>query len=578
MKKILFIIILTLFISYSFAENIIVQTKSMTYVLDPDHGAHIISAIDEEGTNYVGKDNFLLLDLCTQQDYQQGDLKFAPYTLQKEETPTETILTLKAKFSTREAEGVELEKQLTFKKTDDIIYCKYTLTNPTDQNKKIGLWIQNIASPGDGTRTSFRPSTKGTVEFSYPLFADGYDPKTDFTFNFTQGFIGVINKEIKKGVAFLPDYNWLKCVYSNQGGFTQEWWYSDTLIKPAGSFSTEFKVIPFQGLERIDYASDNYFMAKEIKRDGNLAIFSTKTLSIGDYENKTIKITAKKYPDMKIIGETEGKLTGKFTDFELKMDNLNPKDDIVYNVYFPDTNEEYEAFSPGVAVLFTETDYKIKPPKRVKNIVKPEFKTRTINNKLNIIEARGLFADKYLFKEASKNKFDYTDALYYSNELGAGLKGMPEDYEEIFKYDLIIFNHIPYNAFTEDNWDLYKDYVNYGGKILFIGGPMTITGFDPDEDISGVLLPFSYRDFSKIKKVNKKLEEIGEYEYEVVLNTEGLTKITDYLYRKDIGDGALYFFTPTVLSQKKEAEGFWNNSNYIDFAVNMIENIGRGNY
>ena len=104
-------------------------------------------------------------------------------------------------------------------------------------------------------------------------------------------------------------------------------------------------------------------MAKEIKRDGNLAIFSTKTLSIGDYENKTIKITAKKYPDMKIIGETEGKLTGKFTDFELKMDNLNPKDDIVYNVYFPDTNEEYEAFSPGVAVLFTETDYKIKPPK-----------------------------------------------------------------------------------------------------------------------------------------------------------------------------------------------------------------------
>ena len=571
MKKTLFILILTLMISYSFAEPIIVKTKTLTWTLDPAVGGHITSLTDEQGRNYIGKDNFMLLDLCTQQDYAQGDLKFAPYECFIKEEGDTTVITLSNSFTTRDAAGVKLTKQLTFNKNTDNLNCKYTLSNPTDTNKKVGLWIQNICGPNDGIRWTYRPSTKGTIEYEYPINDPNYSQKNDFTFNLTQGFIGVLNKEAKMGVVFLPDYNWLKCIYSCMGGYTQEWWYSDTLIKPDKSFETVFTIVPFEGLDRIDFASSNYIMSKTITRDGNVATFDTQTLALGDYENKTIKITAKKYPDMNIIGEAEGKLTDKITSFSLKMDNLNSKDDIVYNVYFPDTNEEYEAFSAGVAVLYTETDYKIKAPKKIKDKEKPNLITRTPNEKLNILQARGLFADKYLFKYIAKDNFDYSEALYYSTDLGSGLKNFPEDYDDIFKYDIIVLNHIPANGFNEDLWDLLKDYVTYGGKVLFIGGPMCITGYDKEDDPSQILLPFEYKALSKIVKAKKPLENAGIYEYEVNVKTD--TKVTDYLYKIKVGEGALYFFTPTVLSQEMEAEGFWNNPDYVEFMRGLIKKL-----
>ena len=566
----------------SLGENITAKTENFTWTVSPDSGGHIVSMTDSEGKDWIGPGNFMLLDLATQQDYQQGDLKFKKYDCQKSETETKTVLVMSSEFTTRDVKGLKLSKTVIFPKKGDRVTAKYTLYNPTDHSIKAGLWIQNIVQPKAGrSRTTFRPSTKGTVEYSYPLTDTNYSLKYDFTFNFTQGFIGVMDTESKCGVAFLPDYNYLKCIYSNQGGFTQEWWYSDTLIKQGASFETSFDIVPFEGLDRCDYGSENYIMSRNITRDGSYAKIDIKTLDLNntsqtDKGQKKIKITASSYPDRKILKETEADLTGKITETSLEMNDLDSKDDIIFNVYFTETGESFEVFSPGVAILFTETDYKIRPPKKIKNISKPDFTVRTPNQKPKIMEARGLFADKYLFKDISENAFDYSDSLYYSTDLGAGLKGFPEDYDDVFTYDLIILNHIPANAYTEEMWDFLKDYVTWGGKILFIGGPMCITGYDGDEDPSSILLPFPYRTFSKINRIMGKLENCGVYEYASDIKTDN--RITDYLYRTNIGKGEIYFFTPLTLSQNKEKEGFWNNPNYPDFMKNLIDSICGGRF
>ncbi|MBQ0105490.1 MAG: hypothetical protein KBT47_05590, partial [Armatimonadetes bacterium] len=315
---------------------------------------------------------------------------------------------------------------------------------------------------------------------------------------------------------------------------------------------------------------NDYIMSKEITRDGNMAEININMLT--EKQDK-ITIEAYEYPKMKLLGKSEVENNkGK-----LALSNVTSKTDILFKVRFP--NKDFEAFSPGVAVLGEETQYKITPPKKIKNIEKPELTVRKQNEIPNILEAKGLFANTYIFKEISqKQGWEYTPSYYSIGEMGTRLAYFPEtyDYETVNKYDLIIINHIPADAYNESTWDFLYDYVSYGGKILFIGGPMCICGYDKDNDYSKKLLPFTYDRLAKKKyhKKGRKLDKLGLYEYSSDIKTKD--EVKPNLFRENIGKGSIYFFTPLPLSQNLENECFWNSPNYIDYMPQIINLLIKG--
>ncbi|MBQ0104705.1 MAG: hypothetical protein KBT47_01555, partial [Armatimonadetes bacterium] len=326
-------------------------------------------------------------------------------------------------------------------------------------------------------RAGFRPSVTGTLTGEFPSKAQQDYSKAPL-FNFTQGFNAVVSPNEKAGVVFLPDYNMLKCLYTYYEAVSQEWWYDSTFFHPGSSFETEFLIVPFFGLSRVDFADSDYIMSKEITRDGNMAEININILT---EKQDIITIEAYEYPKMKLLGKS----VAENSKGKLALNNVTGKTDILFKVRFPE--KDFEAFSPGVAVLGEETQYKIPPPKKIKNIEKPDLTVRKQNEIPNILEAKGLFANTYRFNEISqKQGWEYTPSYYSIGEMGTRLAYFPEtyDYETINKYDLIIMNHIPADAYNESTWDFLYDYVSYGGKILFIGGPMCICGYDKDNDYS----------------------------------------------------------------------------------------------
>jgi len=573
-----------LFITSIVFSNVLeCKTANFTYKIDTNLGGRIVSMVGKDGKEWVGEGNGILMDLAVQQPYSTAELLHKPYSYEIKDSENNTVVTLNSMFSSqieKTITGIEITKEITFNKNTDIVNVNYKLKNPTNENRKIGFWVQNIVNPSSGKfRTTYRPSTRGTLKYTHP--ADGVvNLKNDFCFNFVGGWIAVLNPENTDGLVFLTDYNYTKCIYANLGAYTQEWWYDDILIRPNSSFDTSVKFVPIKNLNSVDYASRNYIVSSEITRNGSNAVIKVKTLSNVDYKNKKIKIVATKYPEKMVISEKEGTLSGVLSENSLAIDNLNSKDDIIYNIYYPDTKESFEIFSPGVAILFSETTYLIKAPKKVKNIVKPDLKVRIKNNIPNLLHLRGLFSEHYKLDEVCKYKgFNYKEGYYFSNDMGAGASNFPEDYDEMFKYDLIVINHVPANAFNEDKWNMLYDYVKYGGNILFIGGPMCITGYDAVDDASNILLPFSYDKFSKLKryKNGSKLDNVGIYEYSTLVPTKSLDKIKPYLYSKSIGSGKIYIFTPLVLSQNYEKEGFWNKDNYIKFMSDLLTNLSGEN-
>lgn len=139
----------------------------------------------------------------------------------------------------------------------------------------------------------------------------------------------------------------------------------------------------------------------------------------------------------------------------------------------------YEYYWPGksgekfnlVAGCNLATYYR-KPPKKIKEYLKPKDLAYKLNLPPRALEFRGPGFSKMRVMEAAARAGirEFNGAYFIFNWSGGTLDKVPTSFEEMFSYDLLIVNGVNAMSLTDFGLEATKEFVKQGGALLVIGG------------------------------------------------------------------------------------------------------------
>lgn len=564
--------------------------------VDPSNGGRISSLIlKSDGTEWILPGNRgLLMDHVTQQNWP-GELLDRKYEYALETTPTgDPAIRLWTTIDGGNEEsisGIKLEKTIIFRQNRPVIDVTYKLSNPTSESKNPGLWIQNILSPGgtDEGKFSYRPTTIGPLALKYP--DEAYKPENESRFDPTAGWLAALNPQKQMGMLFLMDYNYLKCLYCAQYAYTHEWWYEPVLLPPGKTFETKVTIWPVFGISSVEHASKNVVCQMDFQKNGS-DIAAKLTCIPGpeaaDNADISTKIKLQSYPDrkeLKSIDSIDKISLSSPLKMQIRSLNVPEKTNVILNtsMAFSTNTESFEMYKPGLAILFSETTYLQQRPKRIRERFKPENLVVSKNLQPRILHLRGLFSDKYrLNKSAETFNAQVVEGSYRRGTFGASISNLPMNYTTLMSYNIIIINHIPMDGLTDDSWEMLSDYVNHGGILFIMGGPMCSIGSSEVSEYALKLLPVRIDSLWKTIRAKKavSLGKAGRWQYRIQTSQMSSnskivigSKANPVLITKKYGRGMVALYTPLPLTDGKLTNSFWDSTSYPAWFANVLQKL-----
>jgi hypothetical protein len=217
--------------------------------------------------------------------------------------------------------------------------------------------------------------------------------------------------------------------------------------------------------------------------------------------------------------------------------------------------------------------YKIPSPAKQKTLLRPKRIVRTYRKYPQVLFLKGLLSDSYRLEQAVKKinpdsriKEGYA---YNSSAFGPQLDYFPYDYGTLMSYDLIIIGDISVATIGETGLEMLKDYVQYGGNLLVVGGPFAYGDGGYKGTVMDEILPvlsqgpFDLRPVTGVMKLslNQELIKKGsfqtrkgvEYLHQVKVKPRGRVLLTygeePFLVAGTYGKGKIICLTGTPLGK-----------------------------
>jgi len=395
--------------------------------------------------------------------------------------------------------GLIVQKTIWLSADNNAITVDEEIKNPTGKSRSVAPYIQQALNMG-GSRYHdnwYMPSTSGIAVRVEPDKAGGKSIGPDWVLDPVEGWMAVNDRQTKRGLLFVFDYNYLRKIYTC--GSTAEWFMESIPIGPGKSFKFRYIIKPVKGFKDIVYGSENIVAdIRPDEKDGGINV----VFDIAAVSEKLSGVTV----DFRIVGwKNKKEIAGK----SIKIDRLGfkrireefsfarPKklsDGLVikavvraegftdrFEYYYAGDKEEYGRrynyfATKGGALAGTKGDaYFRKQPRKHKVFDKPDFSKvpRPAPDKYKVLVVFGLYTQILNIDDALADWKDKGNSpkFTWANCPPNAIETFPGTYDEIFSYNTIVLSDVNYRAIGDIGFEMIRDYVKQGGSLLVVGGP-----------------------------------------------------------------------------------------------------------
>ncbi|MFH0795759.1 MAG: glutamine amidotransferase [Candidatus Omnitrophota bacterium] len=510
--------------------EISVDHPQMRFVVSPANGGMVTDFVYKKtGTQWVFKpaqgegSMGLFADHFAQQPWP-GECMFAwyDYVIMREGADGVAIkLGYKVKDKNKDIGGLKIEKTILVNDNLPYIVTRVRFINETSETKSPRYWFRNSYLGMGGSLEGnycYRPSSRGLRKgtWYYSNFTQKQEGE-EFVKDPAKGWIGNVNPKTGEGVVFLPDYNYLDGFHNSIAGNTIEWFYDQSGVSPGSSWETEIITRPTSGFGGYSYASRNVIAytvitPQDIETKVSHTICATEKdlppvkvkTEIYEYSNRD-KILVSKEETLEKVGLEPGSTEAAFL-------GVVPKDDILVvrvTISAEGWQETYETYydpALGEKAFYGPNSYRVAPDKKEKDFNLPEREVVTRDKITEILELGGLYYEYYGVEKAGRllNPDVRVKSSYYSGGLsGSSLSYFPGTAEEFYQYDLVVLNNIPAEAISYDGKLFLRHYLKQGGKVLVIGGFLSLGNGDYKDTVLEEILPVSLKGNYDLTKFNR---------------------------------------------------------------------------
>jgi len=395
--------------------------------------------------------------------------------------------------------GLIVQKTIWLNADNDVIVVEEEIKNPTQESRSVAPYIQHNLNMG-GSRyydNWYMPSTSGIVVRVEPDKEGGKVIGPDWVLDPVAGWIAVNDRQSKRGMLFVFDYNYLEKIYTC--GLTAEWFMESVPIGPGKSFKFNYIIKPIKGFEDIVHASKNIVADIRPDEKGNRIQVA---FDIAAVSKKLSGVTA----DFRIVGwknkkeiDRKSMKIGKlgFNKIRREFSFRRPKnltDGVVikaivrgdgfedrFEYYYAGDKEEYDRrYNPfstrGMALAGSRGGaYFRRQPRKHKIFDKPDFSkiAPPSPDRFKVLVVFGLYTQILNIDDAlagwkyKGNKPQFTWANCPPN----AIETFPGTYDELFSYNTVVLSDANYKAIGDIGFEMICDYVEQGGSLLVTGGP-----------------------------------------------------------------------------------------------------------
>jgi uncharacterized membrane protein len=388
--------------------------------------------------------------------------------------------------------GIQVEKTISLREGSKVVRDSVRLTNTNQDGRSVGYWLQNVAWLGGDAKEDlyFRPSKRGV---SVASSDDKDPPDAGFVRSPQAGWMGAIDQGTKQGLVFLMDWNDLWFLYNCTSANTMEWQYEAVAIPPGKSWQTEVTMIPITGLDSVSYASEQLLMSAKMSEDkaaGKLEV--SETFAAAEAPIASLDVTTaleilpsnhKETAPAQIIGNLTAE--PKSVQVSLSYDTLKREPAVVRVALGGKTAAGEFSATPelwygGSMVANTNpTDgspfYPIPSAPKVRHLLKPDKIERIHAATPQVLYLKGLLAPQWRLEAALRRALpgvDVTECYMYNGVFGGTLDAFPYDYDKLMACDVVVIGDVSAAALGDTAMEMLSDYVQHGGRLLVLGGPL----------------------------------------------------------------------------------------------------------
>jgi len=480
------------------------ENAQLSLLIDPNAGGAIVSCKDRLGGNVElvpdKEPRGMAIDHFQSQPFP-GEMYSASYKVGEVKAGADQAsITLQYHVtgtwrggSDEKLKDLLLEKTFSLSKDSPALQCKVRITAPKNSSTLFAYWQQSIIFAGGrydrNIDRSFRPSARGVR--AKTAENNGHTAQETFIRDFTAGWITMLDTRAKTGMAMLTSYDDLDVLYCASGNHTMEFMYRQVFLPAGKSMEYVSWFIPVAGLDNVVSVTPDYIAGYALKGNGQTGgeiVFSAiRSINEPAALNFKIKMFSAAIPETaKEIGRIEfptlgtEPLTKNIAFPPVGSDPLvmQAQADAGGRIYaFEDYCNGTYQWGENIQTDMLSPVYQGKRPAQKINLSKPDkLQLRNVSgNQIWYVE--GLMDDYYQLSKA-------VDAAYGSlagcdcNFISYGitwrsrLDGFPWDYDKLLSYDLIILGGAKREALGDTAMEMLKDYLQAGGSMLVLGGPM----------------------------------------------------------------------------------------------------------
>ena len=386
---------------------------------------------------------------------------------------------------------LRVERVITLKDGDRAVYVKLTLANPSAEGRVTGYWSQNnywFGGKKEGM-TWARPAVRGIDRLGLDAKGEQWqDGAWFYVDDSTAGWNAGFNKDLKRGMMFLMDYNDLWRLYDNVWAVTTEWMYDRAAIPAGKSWSTAITIIPVSNISGFTHGSANAvanFQATQtpegltIEHQVAKGVVPLKNVTIntrvwGLKKRWTATVPEAKFAELTDAAQSQTvKATG--------MDTMPAGIEVTLTGTAPDGKTATETYGDyfGGAEGKNNDPFSMKPylafnrPVKQKAYLKPDVIEYKPNADPKVLCLRGLWTDFFRVAPALSNAFPKVtiqNGWLEGSPVGLAFTYFPPDYPSLMSRDLVVLGNVPAAPLDLVGQEMLQDYLGAGGNVLMLGG------------------------------------------------------------------------------------------------------------
>jgi len=486
----------------------------VSLVVDPSKGGVVVSYKDKLGGDVelipdqsphgLGIDHF-------QSQYWPGEMLGAKYeVVDQKNDPKECVLALRylatGRWMGHEDEKLKdllLKKTYTLRSDSPALECRIRITAPKKDSKLFAFWQQNIFFPGGQydrtTDKSFRPSTRGVRVKAGENW--GHTGDEAFLRDCSAGWMAQLDTQRKTGLAVLSDYNEIDALYVCVSASSLEPMYRLTYL-PAGQ-SVEYPIyfVPVIGLDNVVSATMDYIAGYSMKTDGKgtgeIAMSATRSVNAPAALSMKVNLMNVQNPTQVVSVGTAAfdtlsdRVQTKELSFKVAGEDplvvkveaeLEPPTAVMVAGAFEEYFNGAYKWGENIQTDMVTPVYRGERPKQKLSLHKPDpLKLKAVPG-VQMWYAEGFLDDcfgvatpahmSHMYRDGNnKDRHDRVFTNYSGNWL-TRLSSFPYDYDQLLSYDMMILGGVKNEALGNIGQEMLCDYLNAGGGIIMLGGPM----------------------------------------------------------------------------------------------------------